>query len=89
MLTIEKTAIETCDIWDTAYNSDNWEPEFMTIIVTWQLIVTLVSIKTVKGDVQKKFLKGPNFWHPEVEFYRDTLGWTQATKYPCAQNQPL
>ena len=19
-----------CDIWDTDYNSDNWEPEFMT-----------------------------------------------------------
>ena len=34
----------TFDIWDTDYNSDNWEPEFMTIFVTWQLIVTLDSI---------------------------------------------
>ena len=34
--------LETCDIWDTDYNSDNWEPEFMTI---WQLIVTLDSIR--------------------------------------------
>ena len=34
-LTIEKTILETCDIWDTDYNSDNWEPEFMTIFVIW------------------------------------------------------
>ena len=40
ILTIEKTVLETCDIWDTEYNSDNWEPELMT----WQLIVTLDSI---------------------------------------------
>ena len=33
--------LETCDIWDTDYNSENWEPEFMTIFVTWKLIVTL------------------------------------------------
>ena len=38
ILTIEKTVLETCDIWDTDYNSYNWEPLFMTIIVTWQLI---------------------------------------------------
>ena len=31
------------DIWDTDYNSDNWEPEFMTIYVTWHLRVTLDS----------------------------------------------
>ena len=37
--------LETCDIWDTDYNSDNWEPEFMTIFVIWQLIVTLDSIR--------------------------------------------
>ena len=34
----------TCDIWDTDYNYDNWEPEFMKIFVTWQLRVTLDSI---------------------------------------------
>ena len=45
ILTIEKTILETCDIWDTDYNSDNWELEFMTIFVTWQLIVTLDSIR--------------------------------------------
>ena len=37
--------IGTCDIWDTDYITDNWEPGFMTIIVTWQLIVTLDSIR--------------------------------------------
>ena len=36
---------ETCDIWDTDNNSDNWEPETMTIFVIWQLIVTLDSIR--------------------------------------------
>ena len=30
---------------DTDYNTDNWEPGFMTIFVTWQLIVTLDSIR--------------------------------------------
>ena len=37
--------IGTCDIWDTDYNTDNWEPGFMTIFVTWQVIVTLDSIR--------------------------------------------
>ena len=45
IFTIEKTILENCDIWDTEYNSDNREPEFMTIFVTWQLIVTLDSIR--------------------------------------------
>ena len=38
--TLKGAIIGTCDIWDT----DNWEPELMTIFVTWQLIVTLDSI---------------------------------------------
>ena len=29
-----KTILETCDIWDTYYNSDHFEPEFMTIFVS-------------------------------------------------------
>ena len=28
-----KDSPRNCDIWDTDYNSDNWEPEFMTIFV--------------------------------------------------------
>ena len=39
-----KTILQTCDNWDTDYNSYNWEPEFMTIFVTWQSRVTLDSI---------------------------------------------
>ena len=41
----KRAILRTCDIWDTDYNSDNWEPEFMTIFVIWQLIVTLDSIR--------------------------------------------
>ena len=37
--------IGTCDICNTDYNTDNWEPGLMTIFVTWQLIVTLDSIR--------------------------------------------
>ena len=44
-LTIEKTILETCDIWDTDYNSDNREPELLTTFVTSQLRVTLDSIR--------------------------------------------
>ena len=36
---------ETCDIWDTDNNSDNWEPGIMTTFAIWQLIVTLDSIR--------------------------------------------
>ena len=43
---IAKTILEICDIWDTDYNSDSWEPEFMTIIVAWQLRVTVDSIRS-------------------------------------------
>ena len=32
----DKTNLVTCDIWDTKYNSENWEPESMIIFVTWQ-----------------------------------------------------
>ena len=31
--------------WDTEYYSDNWEPEFMTVFVSWQLRMTLDSIR--------------------------------------------
>ena len=30
--------LETCDILDTDYNSDNWESEFMTIFVTLKFL---------------------------------------------------
>ena len=43
--TVTKTIPQTCDIRDTNYNSDNWEPEFMTTFVAWQLRATLDSIR--------------------------------------------
>ena len=49
----------TCDIWDTDYNSDNWEPEFMTIFVIWQLIVTLDNIRN-SCDVLQISTETPN-----------------------------
>ena len=36
--------IGTSYIWNTDYKTDNWEPGFMTVFVTW-LIVTLDSIR--------------------------------------------
>ena len=30
--TMTKTILEFCDIWETDYNCDNWDPEFMTIL---------------------------------------------------------
>ena len=43
-MTMTMIILETCGLWDIDYNSDNWELEFMTIFVTWQLRVTLDSI---------------------------------------------
>ena len=70
ILTIEKTILETCDIWDTDYNSANWEPEFMTIFVTWQLIVTLDSIRNFCDVFSTKCL------------LRNTLLYTQTPNDP-------
>ena len=47
----------TCDIWDTDYNSDDWEPDFMTIFATWQLRVTLESIRNSCDVFSSPFLK--------------------------------
>ena len=54
-LTWPKKALRCCDIWDTDYNTDNWEPEFMTFFVAWQLIVTLDSIRNSCDVLYSKF----------------------------------
>ena len=36
---LQRAILVTCDIWDTDYIPDNWEPEFMTIIVYLTLIL--------------------------------------------------
>ena len=42
---LKRAILVTFVIWDIDCISDNWEPEFMTIFVTWQLRVTLDSIR--------------------------------------------
>ena len=54
ILTIESTILETCDIWDT---------EFMTIFVTWPLIVTLDSIRNSCYVLLYLALVGRTDWH--------------------------
>ena len=34
---LQRANLEMCDLWDTDYNFDNWIPDIMTIVVTWQL----------------------------------------------------
>ena len=51
------TILKTCDFWDTDYNSDNWEPEFMTFFVTWQSRVTLDSIRNSCNVCLQNLLK--------------------------------
>ena len=51
-----KTILQTCDIWDTVCNSNNWEPEFLTTFVTWQLRVTVDSIRNSCDVFLKTFL---------------------------------
>ena len=61
-----KTILQTCDNWDTDYNSYNWEPEFMTIFVTWQSRVTLDSIRN-SCDVLKRNFKKSFLGHPSLQ----------------------
>ena len=75
--TSTKTILETCDIWDTDYNSDNWYPEFMTFFVTWHLRETLDSIRN-SCDV---LFKGPahNIWS---SFLRTIITWKECRFSP-------
>ena len=57
---------ETCDIWDTDNNSDNWEPEFMKIFVAWQLIVTLDSIRNSCDVLDTQVSLAPTHVSPSV-----------------------
>ena len=70
---------ETCDIWDTDNNSDDWEPETMTIFVIWQLIVTQDSIRNsmfIKIYTKWKTLKDVKVMKPPQK-----RGNTERLKY--------
>ena len=61
-----------CDIRNTDYNTDNWEPGFMTIFVTWHLIVTLDSNSC---DVWG--------WHGTWVVAESTAGGRNACQHRC------
>ena len=44
IVTIARTILDTCGIWDTVYNSGNWEPQVITISLAWQLRVAVDDI---------------------------------------------
>ena len=67
----------TCDIWDIDYNWDNWEPEFMTLFVTWQLRVTLDSIRN-SCDVFLMFWILSSLWLL-IHLFR-VMSWHDLTK---------
>ena len=61
ILTTTTTTLETCDIWDTDYNFYKWEPEFVTIFVTWQSRVTLDSIRNSCDVLKRKHMQYQKF----------------------------
>ena len=86
LMTIFLYLFSTCDIWDTDYNTDNWEPGFMTIFVTWQLIVTLDSIRNSCDVFRIRFLcpvqQGREVRHTQV-FSNCFFFWQERTKQHC------
>ena len=52
---LQRAILVTCDIWDTGSISDNWELEILTILVTWQLRVTLDSIHNASWGLEKLY----------------------------------
>ena len=71
--------IETCDIWDTDYNTDDWEPGLMTIFVTWQLIVTLDSIRN-SCDVSSELrcFCGKSKWFTDIRVQLMFKDWPKS-----------
>ena len=81
----EKTVLETCDIWDTDYSSDNWETEFMTIFGTWQLIVTLDSFAILAMFCKWCVLQITNQYQHLILFaekFQETAWVSQAHFFP-------
>ena len=91
MKTKTMTYLVTCDIWDTNYNSDNWEPEFMPIFVAWQLRVTLDSIRNSCDVFILAFPNSPEaflFWRLNctlVYFTKTCLWWRKKWLNPLCK----
>ena len=93
--------LETCGLWDIDYTSDNWELEFMTIFVTWHLIVTLDSIRNScnvwiwyifklgeKATPVKNFVKNLISYCCRFRKNRQMLVHKEASKQRCGGNFP-
>ena len=63
-------------IWDTNYNSDNWEPEFRIIFVTWHLRVTLKSIWNSCAVFIWILKKSISISLPDGQFFKVQIGVT-------------
>ena len=74
--------IGTCDICDTDYNTDNWEPGLIAIFVTWQLIVTLDSIHNSCDVWGQNMVFSLQCWHSAIVWNCvGILWWQQAGFY--------
>ena len=71
---LQRVILVTCDIWDTGYISDDWEPEFMTIFVTWQLRVTRDSIRN-SCDVLETYMFGDGRKWKTMSHYDSWVAW--------------
>ena len=83
---LQRAIPETCEIWDTDYNFDNWEPGFMTICVTWQLRVTLDSIRN-SCDVFSQ--KNGILEHPRLNIQWKDLSTVPTVADKRVRNLPL
>ena len=54
----------TCDIWETYYNSESWEPDFVTIIMSDKVCTRFPSpCHTVTQTVHVTLLHGHGHGH--------------------------
>ena len=85
----KRVTLVTCDIWDTDYISDNWEHVFLTIYVTWQLRVTLDSIRN-SCDVyicHLGFVMKHN-WQIQIQNHKNKSQLSRAINYPPTPRNP-
>ena len=76
---LQRAILVIWDIWDTDYISDNWELEFLTIFVTWQLRVTLDSIRN-SCDVFPPSLHNGAYPYHQTSLLEKSIGLNLETK---------